>query len=113
MTEAVDAAVVRALQSLKRSNASKPFRVPVDTKQYVDYVPRVGQPMDVGKLEVRHRSGVYKRDPGQEIQRRFNVGVLEAISERKAWHASSSPREMIARRKMSQNEWTPTEIRGF
>ena len=69
MTEAVDAAVVRALQSLKRSNASKPFRVPVDTKQYVDYVPRVGQPMDVGKLEVRHRSGVYKRDCGAWVRR--------------------------------------------
>ena len=46
------------------------------------------------------------------IQRRFNVGVLEAISERKAWHALSSPREMVARPKMSQNEWKPTEIRA-
>ena len=28
---------------------------------------------------------------------RFHVGVLEATPERKAWHASSSPREMTAR----------------
>ena len=31
----------------------------------------------------------------------------------KGIHALSSPREMIARRKMSQNEWNTTEIRGF
>ena len=47
------------------------------------------------------------------IQRRFNVGVLEAISERKAWHALSSPREMIARPKMSRIEWKSTEIRAW
>ena len=46
------------------------------------------------------------------IQRRFDVGVLEAVPERKAWHALSSPREMIARPKMSQNEWKTTEIRA-
>ena len=33
------------------------------------------------------------------IQRRFNVGVLEATPERDAWHASGSPRETIARSK--------------
>ena len=47
------------------------------------------------------------------IRRRFNVGVLEAIPERNAWHALSSSREMVARPKMSRNEWKTTELRGF
>ena len=31
------------------------------------------------------------------MQRRFNVGVLEATPEREAWHALGAPRGMIAR----------------
>ena len=44
------------------------------------------------------------------IQRRFDVGVLEATPERQAWHASSSPRETIARPKISQIERKAIEI---
>ena len=44
------------------------------------------------------------------IQRRFNMGVFEAIPERNAWHALGSPRETIARPKMSQIEWETNEI---
>ena len=46
-----------------------------------------------------------RRGGKRVIQRRFNVGVFEAISEKKAPHALSSPREMIARPKISQIEW--------
>ena len=35
------------------------------------------------------------------LRRRFNVGLLEAMPKRKAWHALSSSREMIARPNMS------------
>ena len=44
-----------------------------------------------------------RREPGGErvIQRRFNVGVLEAPFGRNAWHALRSPRETIARPKMT------------
>ena len=45
------------------------------------------------------------------IRRRFNVGVLEAMPKRNAWHASSSSRGTIARPKMSHIEWKPTELR--
>ena len=44
------------------------------------------------------------------IRRHFNVGVLEATPERRAWHALSSSRETIARPKMSQIEGKPIEI---
>jgi hypothetical protein len=67
------------------------------------------------------RRGVYKglhdvavRAGTRVIQRRFNVGVCDATPERRAsvlWVRPSG--EMIARPKMSQNEWTPTETRGF
>ena len=48
------------------------------------------------------------------IRRRFDVGVFEAIlPNKKARHASASPREMIARRNMSHVEWNTIEIRPF
>ena len=40
----------------------------------------------------------------------FNTGGLEATPEKGAWHALSSPREMIAPPKMSQSESKTTEI---
>ena len=47
------------------------------------------------------------------MQRRFNVGVLEAISPTKSIHAWGSPREMIARPPMSQIESKTIERGGF
>ena len=47
------------------------------------------------------------------IQRRFDVGIFEAIPKSKSIHALGSPRWMIARPKMSQIEWETIEIRGF
>ena len=50
-------------------------------------------------------------DDRAAMQRHFNTSGLEAVfREREAWHASTSPRSMLARPK---NEWTRTEIRGF
>ena len=46
------------------------------------------------------------------VRRRFNVGGFEGTPG-KGIHALSSPREMSARPKKSQNEWTTTEIGGF
>ena len=56
---------------------------------------------------------VARRGRTRVIRRRLNVGVLEATPERHAWHALGSPREMIARPKMSRNEWKTTEVRPF
>ena len=44
------------------------------------------------------------------IQRRFNVGVPRARIPEKNLHASRALREMIARPKISRNEWKTTEI---
>ena len=105
MTDAVDSAVVRVLQSLKRHKAAAPFKAPVDVKQYADYVPRLadakgpGQPMDLTKLEVRHRSGVYRRDVGAWVRDarriaanclRYNVDVRfpELRNAGRAWLAA-------------------------
>ena len=44
------------------------------------------------------------------IQRRFSVGVPRARVPGKKVHASRPFREMITRRKVSQNEWKTIEI---
>ncbi|KAK7239915.1 hypothetical protein SO694_0051000, partial [Aureococcus anophagefferens] len=90
---------------LKRHKAAAPFKAPVDVKQYADYVPRLadakgpGQPMDLNKLEVRHRSGVYRRDVGAWVRDarriaanclRYNVDVRfpELRNAGRAWLAA-------------------------
>ena len=44
------------------------------------------------------------------IKRRFKVSVPRARVPKKSIHASRPFREMIARPKISQNEWKPAEI---
>ena len=44
------------------------------------------------------------------IRRRFDVGCSRSDFQEESIHALSSSREMIARPKMSQNEWKSTEI---
>ena len=66
-------------------------------------------PEDRARLREARR-GRARQGRKRVIQRRFNVGVLEATPERKAWHALRSPREMIACPKISQIEWKTTEL---
>ena len=53
-------------------------------------------------------------DAGQEkgASTSLQRGCSRSNSQKKSIYALSSPREMIARPKMSQNEWKPTEIRA-
>ena len=57
----------------------------------------------------RDGRGGKKQGDSTSLQRE----CAHASPERNAWHAWSSPREMIARPKMSQNERKTTEIRPF
>ena len=53
-------------------------------------------------------------DPGQELGNSTSLrrGCFRGSAREESINALSSPREMIARPKMSQNEWEPTEIRA-
>ena len=87
------------------------------------YLARAGGNANANAVwEAETPSGWVKpdRDAPSHVERqgrtkggRFNVGVFEATPQRQAWHALGSPREMIARPKMSPIEWKPIELRPF
>ena len=76
----------------------------------VDHVKQQLVSLDMAADLGAYFDAVYGQGGKLVIQRRFNVGVLEAIPQKNAWHASSSSRGMIARPKMSQIEWKMIEI---
>ena len=98
------AAVGTLLRSLEAETALDPDAV----ERFFDAVTRL--PSRLGALGRRS-----PLDPGQETGDSTSLprGCSRGNGRQESIHTLSSPREMIARPKMSQNEWKTTEIRGF